>query len=180
MIPLLQHRPKQNKQGLDVVRPMILSDFEPCFQVSAHAYRYNPSLSYSIIRRGENAALPASASASATPQGEGRVLSEGPWEVFAHDSRLPESGWAFLESRVRWGAWSDVVVQKSNTCRPLISYTYTIPPPISPQEEEPFRLEVESKYFDSCFYIKKPSSAPTENPFREADYADYSDKGLAH
>lgn len=48
------------------------------------------------------------------------------------------------------------------------------------QEEEPFRLEVESKYFDSCFYIKKPTSEPTENPFREADYADYSDKGLAH
>lgn len=48
------------------------------------------------------------------------------------------------------------------------------------QEEEPFRLEVESKYFDSCFYIKKPACEPTENPFREADYADYSDKGLAH
>lgn len=50
----------------------------------------------------------------------------------------------------------------------------------TPQEEEPFRLEIESKYFDSCFFISKPSSAPTENPFREADYADYTDKGLAH
>lgn len=51
---------------------------------------------------------------------------------------------------------------------------------LTTQEEEPFRLEIESKYFDSCFFISKPSSAPTENPFREADYADYSDKGLAH
>lgn len=113
-----QPNPTQPKpQGLDVVRPMILSDFEPCFQVSAHRYRYNAALSYSIIRRGEAAAataagaLPSSSSSSsvmleeegegASSDGVGRVLREGPWEVFAHDSRLPGSGWAFLESRVR-------------------------------------------------------------------------------
>lgn len=83
---------------------MILSDFEPCFQVSAHRYRYNPALSYSIIRRGAGA-LPSSSSAvleeGASSDAAGKVLREGPWEVFAHDSRLPGSGWAFLESRVR-------------------------------------------------------------------------------
>ena len=36
----------------DYVRPMILSDFKPCFQASAHKYKYNPFLSYSIVRRG--------------------------------------------------------------------------------------------------------------------------------
>ncbi len=61
-------------------------------------------------------------------------------------------------------------------CAPALPHPHTT----HTQEDEPFRLEVESKYFDSCFYIKKPSSAPAENPFREADYADYSDKGLAH
>jgi hypothetical protein len=91
----------------DYVRPMILSDFKPCFQASAHKYKYNPFLSYSIVRRGGEEA----------EEGGG----EGPWEVFAHDGRLPESGWAYLESR----------------------------------HEEPFRLEVESTFFDSCFYIQK-------------------------
>lgn len=81
---------------------MILSDFEPCFQVSAHAYRYNPSISYSILRRGEAAFAAAAAPASVEGQEEeGRVLSKGAWEVFAHDSRLPGSGWAYLDSRVR-------------------------------------------------------------------------------
>ncbi len=69
---------------------MILSDFEPCFRVSAHRYRYNAALSYSIIRRGQGALQ--------QPPKDG---AEGPWEVFAHDSRLPGSGWAYLESRVR-------------------------------------------------------------------------------
>lgn len=87
---------------------MILSDFEPCFQVSAHAYRYNPSISYSIIRRGEAAlaSLPAPSEGKEEEGEEGRVLSNGPWEVFAHDSRLPGSGWAYLDSRVR-GGWMD-------------------------------------------------------------------------
>ncbi|GAB5032822.1 Hypothetical protein NocV09_01100160 [Nannochloropsis oceanica] len=97
----------QGMMDEDYVRPMILSDFKPCFQASAHKYKYNPFLSYSIVRRGGEEA----------EEGGG----EGPWEVFAHDGRLPESGWAYLESR----------------------------------HEEPFRLEVESTFFDSCFYIQK-------------------------
>lgn len=81
---------------------MILSDFEPCFQVSAHAYRYNPSISYSILRRGGGAFAAAASPASVEGQEEeGRVLSKGPWEVFALDRRLPGSGWAYLDSRVR-------------------------------------------------------------------------------
>jgi len=92
----------------DYVRPMILSDFKPCFQASAHKYKYNPFLSYSIVRRGGG-------------EGGGGGGGGGPGEVFAHDGRLPESGWAYLESR----------------------------------HEEPFRLEVESTFFDSYFYIQK-------------------------
>jgi hypothetical protein len=78
---------------------MILSDFEPCFQVSAHTYRYNAALSHVRLFRGE-AALPL-AKEEGAKAAAGRVLGEGPWEVFAHDSRLPGSGWAYLESRVR-------------------------------------------------------------------------------
>lgn len=45
----------------------------------------------------------------------------GLWEVFARDGRLPDSGWAYLETR----------------------------------DDEPFRLDVEHKYFDSNFWIQK-------------------------
>ena len=103
------------------VQPMILSDFQPCYQVgpptrhlliffgplcfprlppppthppthplpqaSAHTYKYNPFLSYSIVRRGDKGG-----------RGE-EEEEEGPWEVFAHDRRLPDSSWAYLESR---------------------------------------------------------------------------------
>lgn len=158
---------------------MILSDFEPCFQVSAHRYRYNPSISYSIIRRGEidaaAAALPSSSAVLDASDAAGRVVREGPWEVFAHDSRLPGSGWAYLESRVR--VWGGGGICMAHGAWRMAHQSFSRR---DPQEEEPFRLEVESKYFDSCFYITKPTSAPAENPFREADYADYSDKGLAH
>lgn len=106
------------------VRPMIMSDFVPCFQAAAYRYKYNPYLSYSIVRRGGEAGW-----------------ERGPWGIFAHDARLPGSGWAYLESRF----------------------------------EEPYRLEVESRYFDSCFYIQKTAgprggrSRVGENPFQEVN-----------
>ena len=53
----------------------------------------------------------------------------GLWEVFARDGRLPDSGWAYLETR----------------------------------DDEPFRLDVEQKYFDSNFWIQKnPGPIPKQ------------------
>ena len=53
----------------------------------------------------------------------------GLWEVFARDGRLPDSGWAYLETR----------------------------------DDEPFRLDVENKHFDSNFWIQKtPGPIPKQ------------------
>ena len=39
-------------QGLDLIRPMIMADFQQCYHLSIHRYKYNPLLTYSIVRRG--------------------------------------------------------------------------------------------------------------------------------
>jgi hypothetical protein len=37
--------------GVGFVRPMIISDFAPCFQLSTHRYKYNNYVAYGVLRR---------------------------------------------------------------------------------------------------------------------------------